>query len=401
MSQDFFTFPISILSKGITKYSLYEIFAFNIFDLHLKGMCDRDIEWRLNISQTELQNGLTYGKNVYNIHKDCKVNTAINRDSWLKWYKKVDDESEESKTLLLAFLAAKSIVGKKRYCITNYDMLLSRMAGFEKPQYYTPHPKDKIGKKPLKLPEHLKPYNTRRKRDALRDGLSRFNVSWWSDRGTRGFYLSSTKIQRKKLYKLIKESTHESIDEKRRKDKERIREGASHEGEEGATCVVDESSRTLIHERIVNSLLEKTTALNQFCLQNGINVDEFTAIAHEVVNDWDLQGTTHNDGNDAQRHLLNTIRIKLKERKRNGNNRSTYEEQRDKLYAGSAAIIARLAAEDDARAKRNNQPYYKSRAEQQRERLQSECEAIVARLAAEDDARAAKGVDNSDISNLI
>lgn len=105
------------------------------------------------------------------------------------------------------------------------------------------------------------------------------------------------------------------------------------------------------HEGLVVEILEQTSTLEQFCMQNHISVQEFTDAANEVVTEWELTDVTHRDRSDAKRHLFSVVRLKLKDKnKRNGNNRSTYEEQRDKLYAGSAAIIARLAAEDDARA---------------------------------------------------
>lgn len=114
--------------------------------------------------------------------------------------------------------------------------------------------------------------------------------------------------------------------------------------------VVDINAHAYTHEGLVVGILEKTASLNTFCMQNRISVDDFTALAHEVINDWNLQGTTHINERDACRHLFNTIRIKLNERKRNGNtDRKTHSEQVSDLYAGVAARIARRAAEDDAR----------------------------------------------------
>lgn len=114
--------------------------------------------------------------------------------------------------------------------------------------------------------------------------------------------------------------------------------------------VVDINAHAYTHEGLVVGILEKTASLNTFCMQNRISVDDFTALAHEVINDWNLQGTTHINERDACRHLFNTIRIKLNEKKRNGNtDRKTHSEQVSDLYACVAARIARRAAEDDAR----------------------------------------------------
>ena len=205
--------------------SLHDILHYNIWNYYLENKeltTHEDLEKYLNVKVRDLRKSLEKGKRAYENYSDCKTMTAINSESYWEWRKKVNDESEYSKILLLAFLAAKSIVGKKQYCKTNYDMLLSRMAGKDSPEYHTASNGKNKGKRILRLPEHLKPYNTRRKLERLRDDLTRFHVSWWSDPGVRGFYLSNTKVSRKQLYKLIHKPS-KSIDEKRRESKERVR----------------------------------------------------------------------------------------------------------------------------------------------------------------------------------
>ena len=116
-------------------------------------------------------------------YKNCRAKTSISSDLYWQWRNNVENESEYSKLLLLDFLAAKSIVGKKPYAITNYDFLLARMAGNSEPKYKT-----QKGKKSLLLPPHIKPIYTRRKLEKLRDDLARrYHVTWWSEQGLRGF----------------------------------------------------------------------------------------------------------------------------------------------------------------------------------------------------------------------
>lgn len=143
---------------------------------------------------------------VFKQHCNCKIKVDFGRDSYWEWREKVNTESEYSKTLLLAFLAAKSIVGKKQYCRTNYDMLFSRMAGRPSPEYYTPSNGKNKGNSILRLPEHLKPYylskngiKSRAKCENLLEDLKKFHVQSCSGNGVRGFYIS-TKLTWSQLY---------------------------------------------------------------------------------------------------------------------------------------------------------------------------------------------------------
>lgn len=123
--------------------------------------------------------------------------TSISRDQYWQWRNNVENESENSKLLLLAHLAVKSIVGPKKYAITNYDFLLARMAGDSVPRYKTHK-----GEKVLILPPHIKPINTRRKLEQLRDDLGRYHVATWGQQGLRGFAIS-TKLTEEELAHMI------------------------------------------------------------------------------------------------------------------------------------------------------------------------------------------------------
>lgn len=103
-----------------------------------------------------------------------------------------------------------------------------------------------------------------------------------------------------------------------------------------------------------DAFLNSTIQIQAFCMQNGVSEGDFKVRAHEVWADWELTGVTHSDETDFRRHLLSTIRIKLQNNGSTNTNRVGYVDQRkaerERLARGYAAVIARLAAEDDARA---------------------------------------------------
>lgn len=129
---------------------------------------------------------------------------------------------------------------------------------------------------------------------------------------------------------------------------EDIEDNISHTLSAGA----HERTRTHVGWDIIDDALNNHSALlEQFCMQNYITRDKFVELASAVVTEWELTDPPHDDISDAKRHLFSTVRIKAKELKNNGNtDRQSYQEQRNDLYAGAAATVARLAAEDDARA---------------------------------------------------
>lgn len=118
--------------------------------------------------------------------------------------------------------------------------------------------------------------------------------------------------------------------------------------------IIERDINTHAHTHEGWSLLyeaKNSASLEAWCMQNHTTMDEFFALATEVVTDWEMVGEEHVNRTTMKRHFFNTIRIKLKERKqRNGNaDRKTHGEQVSDLYAGVAARIARRSAEDDAR----------------------------------------------------
>jgi len=181
----FYKVPIAILAGGITKACLTSICEYNIgsyMDEHEKTIDELRNDWHFRGFDGE------QCKSVFEHYKDCKVMSMISLEQLNEWWINVENESDNSKLLLLAFLAVKSIVGKKDYAITNYDLLLARMAGDSVPRYYG---------KQLILPDHLKQFKARknkkprRKLERLREELRRFHVATWGCPGLRGFAIST------------------------------------------------------------------------------------------------------------------------------------------------------------------------------------------------------------------
>lgn len=216
MTYKFYHFPVAILAKGITEESLIKILRFAIGS-YLE-------ENQATISEAGDALGFRGGdeessREVFKHYKNCRVMTSISRETYWEWRNNVENESEHSKLLLLGFLAAKSIVGLKNYAITNYDFLLARMAGDSTPRYKTHK-----GEKVLILPPHIKPINTRRKCEQLRDDLVRFHVTTWGQQGLRGFAIS-TKLKEVELAHMIVTNGPKSKAQlaKERKDKVRAK----------------------------------------------------------------------------------------------------------------------------------------------------------------------------------
>lgn len=65
------------------------------------------------------------------------------------------------------------------------------------------------------------------------------------------------------------------------------------------------------HKIIVEEFLSSRSDVEAFCMSNHTSPDELRRIADEVLLEWKLTNQTHPTKNDAKRHLINQIRIKL------------------------------------------------------------------------------------------
>lgn len=214
MTHQFYHFPVAILAKGITEECLIKILRFAI------GSYLEEHQATINEARDDL--GFSGGdeescRAVFEDYKNSRAKTSISRKTYWEWLNNIENESDNAKLLLLAHLAVKSIVGPKKYTITNYDLLLARMAGDSVPRYKTHK-----GEKVLILPPHIKPINTRRKLEQLRDDLGRYHVTTWGQQGLRGFAVS-TKLTEVELAHMIATNGEKSKAQRRKERKELVK----------------------------------------------------------------------------------------------------------------------------------------------------------------------------------
>lgn len=124
--------------------------------------------------------------------------------------------------------------------------------------------------------------------------------------------------------------------------------------------IIVDDERARARERL-DELLSSTATVEAICKNEGVTFQEFKAAAEAVLSEWAYTEPEHTSESDARRHLLNTIRIKIREskNKQNGTARTingNRKAEQDQLAAGYAAVIARRLAEDDARTAKVWQP---------------------------------------------
>lgn len=68
----------------------------------------------------------------------------------------------------------------------------------------------------------------------------------------------------------------------------------------------------------LSDFLSREEQVERLCIQLHIDRATLAAVAHEVLNEWELTEQRHSGYNDAARHLISQLRIKLKA-KENGN----------------------------------------------------------------------------------
>ena len=113
----------------------------------------------------------------YREYNNYRISTGIEKSNLFQIRDNIKTYTNRYLITEIAFLAVKSIVGKKKYAATNYKYILHRMAGG-------------IGDE---LPKVLQSYVGKRRRlERLIYDLERLNVSYYSVHGNRGFYVSTT-----------------------------------------------------------------------------------------------------------------------------------------------------------------------------------------------------------------
>lgn len=65
-------------------------------------------------------------------------------------------------------------------------------------------------------------------------------------------------------------------------------------------------------EKFLEKIFGESESVESFCRSNRISPEDFHRLAGATVAEWRLTGRTHETEQDARRHLINQIRIKLK-----------------------------------------------------------------------------------------
>ncbi len=189
----FFNFPILLMQSAPNM----KVFCNNVIDyciykhsLSLEGTADTRMKAASHYFGVALGNvsrSLRDGRELYDSMPTRPAMTGINKDLLFEFYK--EDKTDFEIASLIAFLAIKSILGKKSYSRITNEYLLCRMAGYNSKQDLR------------ELPEYLTPYRKRRGLNRIKMELQRSYGLKIYARYTRGFFVSFSLT----LEELIKE----------------------------------------------------------------------------------------------------------------------------------------------------------------------------------------------------
>jgi len=180
----YLTFPVCLLKDAFDKIkdTCDNIFDYAIYkySLTLDGTERERMEAALDyykITPGNLEIMTRNGKNLVNSIPDRSPLTSINKDRIFDFYK--NQKSEFNVACFCAFAAIKSILGKKGFCKTNKNFIITRMFGYNSM-------KDVPKKKPGLLIKYSKRYYVDK---VLTELQMDWHLNLFSDH-CRGFYLS-------------------------------------------------------------------------------------------------------------------------------------------------------------------------------------------------------------------
>jgi hypothetical protein len=203
----FFDQPITDTFDKIISYSVYKISK----DYH--GTMDEKLNYASSFFEVAYltESHIIDGKHLFFSYPNSPM-TGIATKMLVEFYLD-ESKTEFEKVCLLAFLSLKSILGTKKYCKSNYELLFARMHGLRKSL-----PIDEY--KPCTI---ISNYNTRRKRDKIRTELEdNWHLQYYSEK-MRGFYFG-IEIKRADLVNLAIKNSPEYKKMKRKKENQRLRE---------------------------------------------------------------------------------------------------------------------------------------------------------------------------------
>lgn len=176
MDDNYFNFPIVLLQGFMSdsRKCLYDVFSYCVFDF-MQNNSEDEMKEFFGISKYNKNRVLQYGKQLYDsINNEAFTGLSVS----LFWQFYNEYKTDMDKITLLAYLAIKSIVGKRPFAkVTNQNLIYSRMAGYTHIQGA--------------LPEEILAYCTRRKFENIKTDLKEYyNVSFYAYY-TRGRYIST------------------------------------------------------------------------------------------------------------------------------------------------------------------------------------------------------------------
>ena len=181
MDTIYFNFPVVLLKDafGDIKGIMEGIVCYCIYRISLEGCCEEKIKNAANYFEIEPKNEEAIyekGKLLYESTIKDKVMVGINKKILLDFYgnHKTNDEI----AVLLAFLAFKSIIGRKKYAKTTNLFLLCRMSGCNSMNEFG------------QIPESLRKYKTRWMLDKIKAELcENWNLALYGYR-LKGYFFS-------------------------------------------------------------------------------------------------------------------------------------------------------------------------------------------------------------------
>ena len=87
-------------------------------------------------------------------------------------------------------------------------------------------------------------------------------------------------------------------------NKKEIKENIKKENKESQASFIDE-------------YFAKTTFIESFCMQNHTTPEEMRTMAEAIIIEWDAAGVRHANYTEAHNHLTSTLRIRVRDSKRN------------------------------------------------------------------------------------
>lgn len=133
--EKYFNFPIQLLEGFMIDHQsvLRNILHYAIYAGALKLEFGNEIEKFkssadfLNVSLANMEVALSNGKMLFESLPSNSPKVGLSTSIFWTYY--TEDKSEFEKACFLAFLAIKSIVGRKEYCKTTNNLILARMEG--------------------------------------------------------------------------------------------------------------------------------------------------------------------------------------------------------------------------------------------------------------------------------